>query len=318
MINTAKLKSVRKAIRLLGQPLKKCAICPRKCGVNRLEGEKGYCRAPLKAAVYSYLAHHGEEPPLSGTKGSGTIFFSHCNMKCAYCQNYHFSQLDNGNEVEAGKLADIMLYLQDMGCHNINLVSPTHFMPQILAALEGALEKGLEVPIVYNTGGYELADVIKLIAGVIDIYMPDMRYSDDAPAKNYSDAVNYVQHNRSSVKEMRRQVGDLIRDNGGIAKRGLIIRLLALPEDISGIKKTLRFIKDEISPDAYLSIMSQYYPAFKACNYKEISRGVTRDEYENIVDEARKLGLNNSWIQDAPAEFDAKFFGTNIKQRTDF
>lgn len=233
-------------------------------------------------------------------------------MKCVYCQNYIFSQLDNGEEVSIEKLASIMLELQDMGCHNINLVNPTHFVPQILAALSIASGNGLDIPIVYNTSGYDSPDTIKLLDGIIDIYLPDMRYSDNKNAKVYSDAPDYVEHNRACVTEMQRQVGGLIMDEEDIAVKGLIIRLLVLPNDISGTIESLRFIKEKVSKDAYLSIMSQYYPTFKAYNFKDISRPVKKGEYKNIVDEARRLGLNNGWVQEIPEDDDRKFLGTNI------
>jgi putative pyruvate formate lyase activating enzyme len=310
-----KITLVKKAGIALKDSLKNCAICPRKCGVDRTAGKTGYCRASYNPVVYSYLSHHGEEPPISGTKGSGTIFFSHCNMKCLYCQNYYFSQMDKGEEVTVEKLADIMLALQAKGCHNINLVTPTHYTPQILMSLEIALEKGLEIPIVYNTSGYELAETISLLDGIIDIYLPDMRYSDNEMAKKYSDANRYVEFNRTAVEEMRRQAGDLQIGEDGIGKRGLIIRLLTLPNGISGTEDTLRFIKKELGGNACLSIMSQYYPTFKACSSGGISRGITPEEYENVVDEARLLELNNGWIQEAPANADPRFMGTNIKQK---
>lgn len=308
---------VKKANAALRDALKSCAICPRKCRIDRTIGLKGYCRAPLNPVVYSYAPHHGEEPPISGTKGSGTIFFSHCNMKCVYCQNYYFSQLDKGNEISIPTLAKMMLYLQKSGCHNINLVSPTHFAPQILLALETAIEQGLSIPIVYNTSGYELPETIKMLNGIVDVYLSDMRYSDNKMAKLYSDAPDYVELNRASVRVMQDQVGDLVLDEKGMAKRGLIIRLLALPDGISGTGETLKFIKDNISKKAYLSIMSQYYPTFKAYNYKELSRGILPDEYKNIVDVARDLGLNNGWIQETPSGMDPKFFGTNIPPKTE-
>jgi len=312
-----KIDIVRKVNALLKPSLKSCAICPRRCRVDRSSGKAGYCRALFRPVVYSYSPHHGEEPPLSGTRGSGTIFFAHCNMKCVYCQNYYFSQLDKGDEVSIEKLAGMMLGLQGRSCHNINLVTPTHYLPQILAALEIALEGGLKIPIVYNTSGYELLDTIKLLNGIIDIYLPDMRYSDNEMAKRYSDAPGYVENNRACVAEMQAQVGDLVLDNSGVAERGLIIRLLALPEGVSGTEHTLKFIKDSISPKAYLSIMSQYYPTFKAQQFSQISRSVTVGEYKNVVDEAMVLGLNNGWIQESPEELDPKFRGTNIKQKTD-
>jgi len=223
--------------------------------------------------------------------------------------------MDKGKEVTPEALADIMLSLQAKGCHNINLVTPTHYILQILMALEIALEKGLNIPIVYNSSGYELAETIKLIDGIIDIYLPDMRYSDDKMAKKYSDAKNYVECNRAAVIEMQRQVGDLSVGEDGLAIKGIIIRLLAMPNKISGTENTLKFIKDNISPNAYLSIMSQYYPTFKACEFNEISRGTTPQEYKNVVDEARLLGLNNGWIQEAPEKIDPAFYGTNIKPK---
>ncbi|MEI6862800.1 MAG: radical SAM protein [Candidatus Omnitrophota bacterium] len=306
------LNSVTKAIVHFKDSLSNCRICPRKCGVDRTNGKIGYCRAGLKASVYSYISHHGEEPPISGERGSGTIFFSRCNMKCAYCQNYRFSQLDEGKEVSTGELANMMLSLEKQGCHNINFVSPTHYLLQILSALEEAIIKGLSIPIVYNTSGYELKESIEALEGVVDIYLPDMRYSDNAMAKAYSDAPDYVDRDRESVLEMYRQVGDLSVDNNGIAKKGIIIRLLVLPKGISGTIKTLQFIKEKISKKTYLSIMSQYYPTFKAYNFSDISHGICREEYANVVDEARLLGLNDGWAQELPKDFDPKFLGTNI------
>jgi putative pyruvate formate lyase activating enzyme len=296
----------------LEDALTRCVICPRRCGVNRTAGKLGYCRGGAKPKVYSSSGHHGEEPPISGKKGSGTIFFSGCNMKCAYCQNYYFSQLDRGEEVTIDRLSDMMLELQNKGCHNINLVTPTHFLPQIISAVEKATVKGLSIPIVYNTSGYELPETIKLLDGIVDIYLVDMRYSDDMMAERYSGAVKYTEYNREAVIEMQRQVGDLTVDKSGIAQKGLIIRLLALPGDTSGIKESLKFVKDNIGANAYLSIMSQYYPTYKAYDYEEISRGVTRSEYKNIVDEAGLLGLNNGWVQEIPSQEEDRFFGTNM------
>lgn len=311
-----KLKALKKANEVLADSLKNCNICPRRCGVDRVDGKLGYCRAGYNPRIFSAMAHRGEEPPISGNKGSGTIFFSHCNMKCAYCQNYYFSQLDQGRETTIEKLAAMMGGLQKAGCHNINLVSPSHYVPQILKALQIAIEAGLDIPIVYNTSGYDLTETIRLLDGVVDIYLPDMRYSDDEMAKRYSDAPKYTEYNRQSVLEMQRQAGDLVLDDSRIAVKGLIIRLLALPENISGIVNSLQFIKSNVSENIYLSIMSQYYPTFKAYDYTEISRGVTADEYKNIVDAARDLGLNNGWIQDMGQKDEGKFLGTNINPNT--
>ncbi|MFC1577066.1 radical SAM protein [Candidatus Omnitrophota bacterium] len=293
--------------------LKKCGICPRRCGVDRTKGGKGYCRAAFRPTVYSHSPHHGEEPVLSGERGSGTVFFSHCNMKCSYCQNYNFSQLDNGEETTIEGLSAMMLRLQKIGCHNINLVSPTHYVPQIVMALEIALGEGLAIPLVYNSGGYESIETLKLLNGIIDIYLPDMRYADSAMAKKYSDAPQYARFNKAAVRQMHSQVGDLSVDEKGIALKGLIIRLLALPHDISGTKKSLKFISEHVSKKAYLSIMSQYYPAYKARNLKELSGGVSAEEYSEVVDEARKLRLYNGWTQEGPMGLDERFFGPNIK-----
>ena len=312
----SKLPALRKARELFVDSLKKCDICPRGCRVDRSRERLGYCRAPYNPVVYSYMAHRGEEPPISGRRGSGTIFFSHCNMKCVYCQNYSFSQLDKGNELSIEKLAEIMLSLQKDGCHNINLVSPTHFVPQIISALETAVENGLAIPIVYNTGGYERIETLRALSGIVDIYLPDMRYSHNEMAAKYSDAPDYVDYNRPAINEMQKQVGDLVVSKDGVATRGLIIRLLALPHNISGTIESLRFIKDSVSRNAYISLMSQYYPTFKAFDYKELSKGVERAYYTNIVDACRLLGLNNGWIQEVPEEPDDKFLGTQIKPRT--
>jgi putative pyruvate formate lyase activating enzyme len=235
-------------------------------------------------------------------------------MKCVYCQNYRFSQLDEGRRVSIERLADIMLHLEKVSCHNINLVSPTHFVPQIAAALAIAFEKGLAIPIVYNTSGYDLAGTIGKLRGLIDIYMPDMRYSDDRMALKYSDAPDYVEHNRACIREMYRQVGDLVLDRDGVAEKGFIIRLLVLPDAVSGTTETLRFIRKELSDRVFLSMMSQYHPTYRAGEFAEMSRPITREEYANALDEAKKLGLNNGWVQEEP---DARFLGTNIRPGED-
>lgn len=307
-----KLSCLKKTNLALADSLGSCKICPRLCGADRVSGKKGYCRAGLEPDIYSYAAHHGEEPPISSKNGSGTIFFSHCNMRCVYCQNYIFSQLDEGKTRSNHALAEIMLKLQSAGCHNINLVSPSHYVPQIVASLYIAVKKGLSLPIVYNTSGYDLPETIKLLDGIVDIYLADMRYSDEAMARKYSDAPDYIKHNRASILEMQRQVGDLVIQRGA-AKRGLIIRLLVMPNDISGTRATLKFIKENVSKNAHISIMSQYHPTYKAREYSEISRGVSAAEYQNIVDETALLGLNNGWIQKIPYDNDTRFLGTNIK-----
>lgn len=278
--------------------LKNCSICPRRCKVNRLKGELGYCKSGLNPKIYSFLAHQGEEPPISGTRGSGTIFFSNCNMRCVYCQNYEFSQLGAGKETGLGGLAEIMLQLQAKGCHNINLVTPTHNMPQILNALALAIPKGLKIPLVYNTGGYELKEIIELLQGIVDIYLPDMRYANNEMAVKYSQAPGYPKFNQDAVKEMHRQSGLAKINQDGIIEKGLIIRHLVLPENISGTDITMKFIAEEISKDAYISLMSQYMPLYKAKQFTEISRRITQQEYAFAQAIMEKYGLHNGWTQD--------------------
>lgn len=279
--------------------LESCRVCPRECGVNRLKNDKlGFCRSGLNPAISSASPHHGEEPPLSGTKGSGTIFFANCNLKCAYCQNYPISQMGHGAEKTPAELACQMLWLQEQGCHNLNLVTPTHFMPQILKALGIAKERGFSLPVVYNTSGYDSVEALRLLDGVVDIYLPDMRYSDNQAALKYSIAPHYAEVNRAAVKEMYRQVGNLVVDENGIAKRGLIVRHLVLPGGLSGTESIMKFLAEEISKDVYISLMSQYFPAYKATTMKELSRRITADEYDEAYDIKMKYGLENGWVQE--------------------
>lgn len=291
--------------------LESCSICPRRCKVNRLKDEKGFCRTGFKPKVYNFMAHLGEEPPVSGRNGSGTIFFSNCNMACAYCQNYEFSQMGEGREVDFEELAKLMVQLQDVGSHNINLVTPTHVLPQILNALRIAVSCGLKIPIVYNTGGYELAEVIKLLDGIVDIYLPDMRYADNNLAIKYSGSPDYPEYNQEAVRQMYRQSGIAKIDKEGIIKRGLIIRHLVLPNNISGTDKVMRFIRDELSPDTYISLMSQYFPCYKAGQLPEISRRITDEEYEEAKGIMQSYGLNNGWLQESYGL--ERFAGINIK-----
>lgn len=289
-----------------------CAICPRKCRVNRLKDQQGFCKTGAKARVYSFMAHHGEEPPISGEQGSGTIFFSYCNMACVYCQNFEFSQQGGeGKEANPQELANIMLELQNFGCHNINLVSPTHVMPQILQALKPAIKAGLSVPLVYNSGGYELAEMIRLLDGIIDIYLPDMRYADNAAAKKYSSAGDYPEQNRQAIKEMFRQAGTAVIDENGIITKGLIIRHLVLPQNISGTEKIMRFISEEISPETYISLMSQYFPCYKSGDFPQLSRRISLEEYEYAQRIMEKYGLHNGWIQESGGL--DRYAGINIK-----
>ena len=292
-----------------------CRLCLHECKVNRQKNKKGFCRSGLKPCVYSFSPHNGEEPPLSGTRGSGTIFFTHCNLKCLYCHNYTFSQESDIEEIEIEELSNIMLELERLGCHNINFVSPTHYTWQIIEALKIATEKGLKIPIVYNTGGYDNPELIKLLDGIVDIYLPDMRYSKNDFAKEYSSAPKYVETNRAIVKEMFRQVGVLEINKEGIAKKGVIVRLLILPNGVSNTIDTLKFLKKEVSSDIYLSVMSQYHPTYKALNYPKIARRITQAEYQEVVDEVERLGFKNGWIQGYMYEPD-HFLGTNIRPKS--
>lgn len=301
-----------KAIETAYRLLESCSICPRKCKINRLKDQRGFCKTGLNAEVYSYLSHHGEEPPISGEKGSGTIFFAHCNMACVYCQNYEFSQkMRQGGGISDLELAQIMLKLQKTGCHNINLVSPTHIMPQILKALKIAIEAGLNIPLIYNTSGYELAETIKLLDGIIDVYLPDMRYADPELSKKYSLAPDYPACNQASVKEMHRQVGLVKTDHNDIIEKGMIIRHLVLPDNISGTEKIMKFISEEISTENYISLMSQYTPYYKAGDYAELSRRISLQEYEKAQKIMEKYGLHNGWTQDSGGL--ERFAGVNIK-----
>ncbi|OQA21502.1 MAG: Radical SAM superfamily protein [Actinobacteria bacterium ADurb.Bin346] len=278
--------------------LHECTLCPHECRVNRHTSSKGFCKAGYEAEISSAMAHHGEEPPISGSFGSGTIFFTHCNMKCVYCQNYQISQEGHGRFLSVLELSKKMLSLQQTGCHNINLVSPTIWIPQIIKAVADAAAKGLYIPLVYNTGGYDKSEIIKMLDGIVDIYMPDIRYSSNEMAFKYSGVKNYVENSRAAIKEMHRQVGGLVLDRNGIALKGLLIRLLVLPDNIDGIKDTLDFIKNELSEDIGLSIMAQYHPEYKAYRYPELSRNVTAGEYREVTSYAEKLGFENGWVQD--------------------
>jgi len=300
-----------KIIDKLFKELESCAICPRKCRVNRINGVQGFCKTGLRPRIYSYLAHQGEEPPLSGTRGSGTIFFSNCNMACVYCQNYEFSQSGAGREVGFEELAKFMLELQKTGCHNINLVTPTHILPQILKSLKIAITAGLKIPLVYNTGGYELPAIIKLLDGIIDVYLPDMRYADEKAAARFSAAPGYPEYNRQAIKEMYRQVGAAQMDANGIIRRGLIIRHLVLPNNAAGTEKILRFIAENLSRDTYISLMSQYLPYHKAEAFKEINRRLSLKEYAGAKEIMARYGLVNGWIQESLGL--ERFAGVNIK-----
>lgn len=276
---------------MLYQRLTSCSLCPRDCRVNRLEGELGFCRTGESAIVSSFGPHFGEEAPLVGRHGSGTVFFANCNLGCIFCQNYDISHLGRGTPVDASELASIFLKIQHYGCHNLNLVTPTHVIPQVINSLEIALEKGFSLPVVYNCGGYESIESIRVLDGIIDIYMPDFKFMDDDIAFNLTGARNYSTHARESVKEMHRQVGDLKLSREGTALKGLLVRHLLLPEFLSGTEKVLEFISDEISPNTYLNLMDQYYPCYLARNHENLSRRITAEEWRRAVGLARSLGL---------------------------
>lgn len=279
-------------VRLAAEHLEECDVCPLDCGVNRMKGELGVCKTGEFAQVSSYFAHHGEERPISGRDGSGTIFFTRCNLRCVYCQNADISQLSYGREVTAESLAMMMLDLQRRGCHNINFVSPSHIVPQILAAVHLAAQKGLAIPLVYNTGGYDSLEMLSLLDGVIDIYMPDMKFGDEAVAWKYSRVKNYPEVNQCAVLEMVRQVGDLKLDEGGIAYQGLLVRHLVLPNQLAGSENILKFLAEKVSNEVYLNIMAQYHPAYHACDFPELNRRIRPEEYQEVIQRAKDLGLS--------------------------
>lgn len=271
--------------------LESCTICPRNCGVNRLKGEKGVCRAGYLPEVSSHAPHFGEESPLVGLHGSGTIFLTHCNLRCLFCQNYSISHLGEGREVSFERLARMMLELQRTGCHNINFVTPTHYVPQILKSLPLAVEMGLRVPLVYNTGGYDAMATLELLDGVFDIYMPDFKFASSEPAGEFSKAADYPEVARRAIKEMHRQVGDLIIDENGIARRGLLVRHLVLPSGLAGTGEVMRFLAAEISKSTYVNIMDQYYPCGDIPHRSSLGRRITAEEFEEALRMAGEEGL---------------------------
>ena len=277
--------------------LESCSVCPRACGVNRLDDERGFCRTGRWAVVSSFHAHHGEERPLSGVRGSGTIFFAHCNLRCMYCQNYDISQLGHGRETSAEALAQMMGALQEVGCHNVNLVTPSHVVPQIVEALSLAVEEGLSIPVVYNTSSYDGLDALRLLDGIVDLYLADLKYTDDEMAERYSHAPNYTAVSQEAIREMYRQVGDLVMDEQGIAQQGLIIRHLVLPNGLAGTDAAMRFLAKEISPHTFVNLMSQYRPAYRAEEDDKINRGLRGEEFEEAVGMLRKWGLDRGEIQ---------------------
>ncbi len=281
-----------KRIEKLDAYYESCHLCPRDCRVNRKEGQTGRCQASAKVKISSAFPHFGEERPLVGQKGSGTIFFSNCGLRCIFCQNYEISIEGEGVEIPDRRLAETMIKVQKMGCHNINLVTPTHYVPSIVKAVELAIPMGLKIPLVYNTSGYEKLDVLQLLDGIVDIYLPDCKYIDAKHAAKYSDgAYNYPYYAQIALKEMHRQVGILQVDRRGVAVRGIILRHLILPNRISGTEEFLKFVARELSKDTYLNLMAQYRPEHKAFEYPKIARRLKRSEYTEALKWAKKYGL---------------------------
>ena len=285
------LEALRRRAGAAYRQLKRCGLCGRMCAVNRLRGETGVCRAGRQVLISGYGPHFGEEAPLVGTHGSGTIFFTYCNLKCVFCQNYDISWEGAGDVVTVRELAGIMLGLQKRGCHNVNFVSPTHYVPQILAAVYLAARRGLNVPLVYNTGGYDALETLRLLDGIVDIYMPDVKYMDPAVAERLSGVKDYPETARRALREMQRQVGDLVTDRRGIATRGLLVRHLVLPGGLAGTAALVDFLATEISPDCFLNVMGQYRPAYRARRFPPLDRRPTREEVQAAVRLARDRGL---------------------------
>ena len=273
------------------QILEKCTLCPRNCEVNRHKEELGYCQGGFLPEVSSYSPHFGEERPLVGNHGSGTIFLTHCNLRCLFCQNYSISHLGEGQKISFERLAGMMIELQSRGCHNINFVTPSHFVPQILKALPFAIEKGLSVPLVYNTGGYDSLETLQLLDGIFDIYMPDFKFSSENVAKEYANAADYPQVARSAFAEMQRQVGDLVLDENEIALRGLLVRHLVLPQGLAGTGEVMHFLASQISRNVYVNIMDQYYPCGRISLKSPLRRRITWEEYREALEAARKEGI---------------------------
>ncbi|MBN1474674.1 MAG: radical SAM protein [Syntrophaceae bacterium] len=289
--------STEEKIHKLKEILKNCVLCPRACKVNRANGELGYCKLPAKIIMDCAVVHHGEEPPLSGSRGAGTIFLSSCNLGCIYCQNYQISQTTDGEKLSGEQMAQVMLDLQDQGCHNVEPVTPTPQTPLIMEALLLARSRDLKIPFVYNCGGYENPEIIKLLDGMVEIYLPDFKYGLEDAAVEYSAAPGYSGFALDSLKEMTRQVGDELETEKGVAKRGVIVRHLVLPGNIENSKEVFRLIKKNISVNVPVSLMAQYSPMPKVRRHPLLSRRITRDEYNQVLDYALKLKFKNLFIQ---------------------
>jgi putative pyruvate formate lyase activating enzyme len=308
----------RRVDRLLAL-LTPCRLCPRECKINRLEGDRGYCRSPSGMIISSVFAHFGEERPLVGTHGSGTVFFSGYSLRCVFCQNNDISMRLDGTQQSSETLAKAMLNLQMSGCHNINLVTPTHYVSQIVKAISSAANQGLTVPIVYNCGGYESLEALRLLEGIVDIYTPDIKFLDPVLSKKFCSAADYPGVVQRAVKEMQRQVGDLVTDDEGVALRGLIIRHLVMPSYPENTKRVIRFIHDEVSKDAFVNIMSQYHPCYRASEFPEIARQITVEEYRSALTFAEDLGLEEggqTLEADAELEVQGKIWNARSLERS--
>lgn len=286
-----KTGELNRRVEILKDKLRSCVVCPHYCKVDRLQNQRGFCRAGGNMVIDGYGPHYGEEDVLVGTGGSGTIFFSYCTMQCVFCQNCEISHYGEGYQVSPAQLCDIMLSLQNKGCHNINMVSPTHYVPQIIEAVKLAVDNGLEVPIVYNTGGYDNVDTLKLLDGIIDIYMPDIKFGDNDNAKKYTKCAGYFDVVKAAVKEMHRQVGDLKTDDRKIACKGLLVRHLVMPNNLAGTERVMEFIVKDISENTMVNLMEQYYPAHKSDAFDELSRRISREEFIKAVQYARIAGV---------------------------
>lgn len=300
-------------IRILDTLLSRCSLCPWECRINRREREKGICQAGHELTIAKSIPHFGEEPVLTGKDGSGTIFFTHCNLHCQFCQNYQISQQHLGYPVSLEQLALEMISLQQRGCHNINFVSPTHFLPMIIKSLKIAISRGLTLPLVYNSNGYEKAETIKLLEGIIDIYLPDAKYGDERRALELSHAQQYIRYNLTALQEMYRQVGPLKINEEGIAERGLIIRHLVLPHNLSGTEKVLRMIKEQLGTGVHISLMGQYFPTYRAHEREQINSKLTPREYQKCMDLLDYYGFEEGWCQE-PDDIREEFVPDFTKQ----
>jgi len=288
---------LRERAQKAGKILQACQLCPRRCGVDRTRGERGFCRSGLRPTVSSYHVHHGEEPPISGSRGSGTIFLTRCNLHCVFCQNYPISQLGVGQKKTVEELGQMMLDLQSRGCHNLNWVTPTHFVPQILEALCFAVERGFRLPLVYNTNGYDSLETLGLLDGIVDIYLPDMKYGDEETARTYSQAPGYPAINAAAIQEMYRQVGKGRYAKDGTMARGMIIRHLLLPNGLSATENMARFVAGTLSGQCPVSLMTQFFPAYRAKDFPKLNRRLYRREFKEALEILERYRLRRGWMQ---------------------